>query len=247
MIAGVVFCPATPLLLRELTGLEDVAADLRSRCVETLASALESVAEAAGQPGEVVVIAGGELTGELPPGAPDAVHRYARGIDRSRGSAPPRDAPVPLGTTIARRLLADAGWGGPVRLLAVREDETPAVCRALGESLTEGAAQVVLVVMGDGSARRDLKAPGYLDDRAKGYDDAVATALGGPDVEALLGLDFGLAARLLVTGRAPWQVAAAAVRRGGVDGWVGSVVHREAPLGVEYLLATWLPGGPDSW
>ena len=37
--------------------------------------------------------------------------------------------------------------------------------------------------MGDGSACRTLKAPGYLDERAAAFDAEVARALGAADVD----------------------------------------------------------------
>ncbi|MFM9545092.1 hypothetical protein ACKI1P_46675, partial [Streptomyces turgidiscabies] len=82
----------------------------------------------------------------------------------------------------------------------------PGVCAGLGRGLAASAERVALLVLGDGSACRTVKAPGYLDERAAGFDAEAARALGTADVAALLALDPELAYELKVAGRAPWQV-----------------------------------------
>jgi aromatic ring-opening dioxygenase LigB subunit len=96
--------------------------------------------------------------------------------------------------------------------------------------------RVALLCMGDGSARRSEKAPGWWDDRAEAFDATVAAALAAADLEALLQLDAELARALLVAGRASWQALA-----GAADGqvWRGELTHHEAPFGVGYLVAEW--------
>ena len=58
---------------------------------------------------------------------------------------------------------------------------------------------------GDGSARRTLKAPGYLDPAAERFDAAVARALADGDAAALAALDVAEGQRLLAAGAAPWR------------------------------------------
>jgi hypothetical protein len=91
--------------------------------------------------------------------------------------------------------------------------------------------------MGDGSACRTLKAPGYLDERAAPYDAEVGAALGAADAHALLRLDPDLSRELLVAGRAPWQVLAGAAG----DRPVATVglSHFAAPYGVGSHVVTW--------
>ncbi|CAM5334171.1 putative protein OS=Streptomyces albaduncus OX=68172 GN=FHS32_006126 PE=4 SV=1 [Streptomyces griseoloalbus] len=91
--------------------------------------------------------------------------------------------------------------------------------------------------MGDGSACRTLKAPGYLDERAEPFDAEIARALGTADTAALRALDAGLARELKVSGRAPWQVLAGAAE--GAAGLSGALLHEDAPYGVGYMVATW--------
>jgi len=94
--------------------------------------------------------------------------------------------------------------------------------------------------MGDGSARRGLKAPGYLDERAFPFDDRAVQALSCADVETLSALDPGAAADLLVAGRAPWQVLAGALGRRPA---AGRLLLADDPFGVLYLVVTWRTSG----
>jgi hypothetical protein len=121
--------------------------------------------------------------------------------------------------------------------VSVATDASPAECAALGTKITE-AGSVGLLVMGDGSARRSEKAPGYLDTRAERFDATVATALAKADPAALLALDPALAAELLVTGRAPWQVLAGAARASDRQ-LHGELRYDAAPYGVAYFVADW--------
>jgi aromatic ring-opening dioxygenase LigB subunit len=102
--------------------------------------------------------------------------------------------------------------------------------------LAARAERVALLVMGDGSACRTVKAPGYLDDRAEAFDAAAAHALGTADPGALIALDALLAYELKAAGRAPWQVLAGAGEGAGLR---GQLLYEDATYGVGYLVATW--------
>jgi len=92
--------------------------------------------------------------------------------------------------------------------------------------------------MGDGTARRSDRGPGYLDPRAEAFDAEVVTALAAGDVAALAALDEELAAGLLVAGVGAWKAAAAIVATEGP--WQSRVLFADAPLGVMYVVASWL-------
>ncbi|CAM5593828.1 Catalytic LigB subunit of aromatic ring-opening dioxygenase OS=Streptomyces gougerotii OX=53448 GN=GCM10010227_21760 PE=4 SV=1 [Streptomyces diastaticus subsp. diastaticus] len=81
-----------------------------------------------------------------------------------------------------------------------------------------------------------MKAPGYLDERAAPFDEAVAKALGTADTTALAALDPALAEEVGAAGRAPWQVLAGAAAEAGLT---GELLHDEAPYGVGYFVAAW--------
>ncbi|MGY0008181.1 hypothetical protein, partial [Micromonospora sp. I033] len=146
---------------------------------------------------------------------------------------------LPLSLTIGAWLVNRSGTELPRLARAVAADASPAECAALGADLVAATdGRIALLVLGDGSACRGTKAPGYDDLRAPAYDERVAAALAGADAEALLGLDPVLSAELRVAGRAPWQVLAGAARAAG-GAWRGDVSYQQAPYGVAYFVANW--------
>ncbi|MFF5171004.1 hypothetical protein ACFY3U_00015 [Micromonospora sp. NPDC000089] len=157
-----------------------------------------------------------------------------------RRSSPARSRPD-AGTNADAGPGAGAGAGADEitwRMAIVAPDAPTGECAALGAGYRYDG-DWALLVMGDGSACRGPKSPGYDDPRAEAYDEGVARALAGADAEALLGLDPVLSARLKVAGRAPWQVLAGAVRAAGGD-WRGELSHSSAPYGVSYFVANWV-------
>ncbi|AZS84722.1 class III extradiol dioxygenase subunit B-like domain-containing protein [Streptomyces griseoviridis] len=159
----------------------------------------------------------------------------ANGDDRALTSGPGRALPPSL--AVAGWLLARVGWAAaPVDGLGVEETTETERCLQAGRDIAGRARRVALLVMGDASACRTLKAPGYLDDRAAPFDAAVARALRDADLAALRALDAPLARELKAAGRAPWQVLAGAAE--GAD-LTGGLLYEDAPYGVGYLVASW--------
>jgi hypothetical protein len=160
---------------------------------------------------------------------------------RARGLAPwGVDVAVDVPEPLPRSLLLGA-WLTPGRVrsfVAVDPELPPDDCATLGRELAATEQRVALVVMGDGSARRDLKAPGYLDPRAEAYDDALTAAIRAGDAQRLLALDDTVGAELLAEGRAPLQVLAGAA---GAMRVAADVAYAGAPYGVWYVVATWTP------
>jgi aromatic ring-opening dioxygenase LigB subunit len=96
-----------------------------------------------------------------------------------------------------------------------------------------------VLVMGDGSARRSLKGPGYFDERAEPFDAAVVKALADGSARSLADLDLELADQLLAAGAPAWK---AAVHLLGLhSSWHAEVLYADAPYGVMYTVASWLP------
>ena len=168
---------------------------------------------------------------------------YLVGLDagpRARTFAPwGVDEPVDVPEPVPLALLV-GGWltaGTSRSFVGVADDLEPGDCSELGAELAGSAERVALVVMGDSSARLSEKGPGYLDERAAGYDEAVSQALRTADTSTLLALDPVLARELLVAGRAPWQVLAGAAATAGPpqveNAWHG------AAYGVGYHVVTW--------
>jgi hypothetical protein len=231
LVSGVV-CPHPPLLLPGLTGSADVAAELRTACL----AAVEELVRA--QPDRVVVVGGAGTTAAWDPTTPVDPSPY--GGTAARVGAP--RSRLPLSLQVGRTLLDASSWSGTVALQAIAMDAAPVECAALGADLVSGG-RTALLVMGDGSARRGLKAPGYVDDRAEDFDARVVDALAAGDAATLAALEPGTAAELLVAGRAAWQVLAGALGAGRAT---GRVLHADDPFGVLYLVASWTPTDTSS-
>jgi hypothetical protein len=224
------------------TGAAGELDDLRTACDEAVARLV------AGSPDTICVIGSAATTAEHPfPyrasfaewGVPVEAHLVGRHLGRTSeaevvGSPRPDTAPLPLSVAVGVWLLSRAGIAG-CRVVTVAAAAPPEECVQLGERLAH-AGRVVLLAMGDGTACRDLKAPGYLDPRAEPFDATVTKALADADPAALLALDPVLADELMVAGRAAWQVLAGAAL--GVP-FRGEVLYDAAPYGVQYTVASW--------
>jgi hypothetical protein len=192
-------------------------------------------------PDLVVVVGAAPQVGPCDPQARGSLAPYGVDLQVGRGTG---EISLPLSLTLGLWLLDGTAPDVPRLLFGVPTDTEPSRCAALGATLADRATRVALLVMGDGSARRSRKGPGYLDERAAGFDAAVEAALAAPDPQALLDLDADLADELLVAGRAAWQVlagAALARQSSGATALGGHVSYAAAPYGVCYLVATWLP------
>lgn len=244
MLVSAAVCPHPPILVPSMAGEAAPELDaLRAACDEAVARLTgrpEPSGEPAGRPADaLVVVGGGPGTRSYGPDAYATLRPY--GLDWTIPGEPkdPAEA-LPLSLSIGRWLLerrdADAG----ARYEAVAFDASPEECLSLGRRLTESADRVALLVMGDGSACRSEKAPGYLDERARPYDEAVARALGDADAAALAALDAGLSRELQAAGRAAWQVLAGAADGSGFG---AELLADEAPYGVGYFVTVWSRAG----
>jgi hypothetical protein len=225
VIVTAVVCPHPPALLRELCGQQDVVPALRAAVEAAVGEGLQ------GRPDLVAVVGGAAGTRAWDPALPIGVGRFGT-----------TDAPgaecLPQSLGVARRLLDEAGWQGPTRMASVAWGAgVEAVGRVAQDVLAEDG-RVALLVMADGSARRGEKAPGHVDERAFGFDEAVARALEAGDAGALSALDPGLADQLLAQGRAALAVLGGAVTAQGGRPRV-DVRYRDDPHGVQYAVAVW--------
>ena len=221
---AVAFCPQPPLLVPEVAGraAEETAA-VRRACRDAVEAML------AARP-EVVVVVGGGAPDGVRYGAGDVGDLRGFGVDREipfSGPARPGGRRLPLAHTLGAWLLDGAGHAG------ARIGVGPA---GLSDALAELDGVVGVLAMGDGSARRTARAPGYLDPAGEPFDDAVAAALAAGDPEALAALDPADEQRLLAAGVPTWRAVGAALsgRR-----FAGRLHAHEAPYGVGYLVADW--------
>jgi hypothetical protein len=219
--------PTPPLLIPE------IAAGSAARDDDLRAAALAAVeAMLATGPDRVVVVGEAPATGHLT-GEPDW-HPF--------GVPLPRPRPVsrlPLAHGIGAWLLGQRGCTVPIEHLGVAPDTSPLECAALGRRLSGEPARTALLACGDGSARRNDKAPGHFSPAAAGVDATVDAALAAGDVTPLLELGVEDARELWIGGRTAWQVLAGAA---GSDRWNAEVSWSGAPHGVHYVVATWLRG-----
>jgi hypothetical protein len=149
--------------------------------------------------------------------------------------ADPDNGPLPLALAVGAWLLGQAKWAG--QTLALTCDPAGALPPRTALGARDG-----LLVMADASARRTEKAPGWLDERAAGYDAGVSSALASGDPELLGRLDPELGSRLLAAGVPAWHAAA---RLLAGTSWEAQVSYDDAPYGVGYLVATWSAPGQD--
>jgi hypothetical protein len=230
-IQAVAFVPSAPLLIPSIgTGSGDQDATLRAAAVQVVADL------ASARPDVIVVVATVATPGEWDE---EAVYDFGGfGVpadDQVVAGGSARGGTVPWQLGIGAWLLDETGWIGPRRYLGITTDPPTDQHRQL---IAAGA--VAVVVVGDGSARRSERAPGYLDPRAESFDDQVAAALGDGRPDALAAVDPGLAAELMCGGWPAWAWLAAMLERAGVKP-VGTTTH-VAPYGVGYFVAEWSVG-----
>lgn len=236
MLVAAAVCPCPPLLVPEVAAGAGPELDAaRAACGDALAVL------ATARPDRLVVVGPAEESGRgtHPEGARGSFRGFGVDVDvrlgADRGTEPER--PLPPSLAVAAWLLESTGWtDAPVEGLGVGEPLAAERCIQVGRDIAAGAERVALLVMGDASACRTLKAPGYLDERAAPFDAAVARALGAADVAALRTLDANVACELQASGRAPWQVLAGAAEGAGLS---GALLYEAAPYGVGYVVAAW--------
>ncbi len=231
MIVCAALCPAAPLLVRDLTGAEEVASDLRQACL----AAVEGLTAAT--PEVIAVVGAGSRTGVWSEAAALDLTRYAPGYGLENGQRPagPGRIVLPAALGIGAWLLAQSGCRVPRLLQAVGADEPAGRCAAIGAGIAGSHERVGLLVMADGSARRGLKAPGYLDERSAGFDAETEKAVREGRLDALLNVDQVLARELMAAGRPAWQVLAGALEGHKVS---SEIRYCDDPFGVAYLVAS---------
>ncbi|CCG04531.1 hypothetical protein [Blastococcus saxobsidens] len=223
--AAIAFCPCPPLLLPAVEGRPaPETRALRAACAEAVAELVTAAPEV------VVVVGPGAVGGErFGPGDGGDLRGY--GVDLELpfdGRVRPGGRRLPLAHTVGAWLLDEASFAG------IRVGVGPA---DLGQLLRDLPAPVGVLAMGDGSARRTLKGPGYLDPAAEPFDAVVGAALAAGDAAALAGLDAAEGARLLAAGVPTWRAVGAAFTGRHVT---ARLWHDAAPFGVGYPVADWM-------
>ncbi|MEU0085803.1 class III extradiol dioxygenase subunit B-like domain-containing protein [Streptomyces sp. NPDC006274] len=234
MLVAAAVCPCPPLLVPEVaSGAAPELDAVRAACADAVAVL------AASRPDLLLVVGPAEQAHRGPHAAGTTGSFRGFGVDLEvrLGEGPGQERALAPSLAVGAWLLDRNRWSAaPVEGLGVGEPLDTERCVVTGRELAARAERVALMVMGDGSACRTLKAPGYLDERAVDFDRRAADALGAADLEGLRALDELQARELMVSGRAPWQVLAGAAEGAGLG---GRLLHEDAPYGVGYFVAAW--------
>jgi hypothetical protein len=259
MLVAAAVCPCPPLLVPDVAG--GAAHEMnaaRAACYDALSVV------AAARPDRLIALgpAAPPARGTHPQGARGSFRGYGVDLEVSLGKGDAAGRDLPSSLAVAAWLLERTDFtAAPVEGLGVGEPLARERCVAVGGELAASAERVALLVMGDGTNCRTVKAPGYFDERAAAFDAEAARALGGADAGGLLALDEELAYELNASGRSSWQVLAGAATTGGATGGgaaagaaaggevgpkaaggaglTGQLLYDEAPYGVGYLVASW--------
>lgn len=240
MLVAAAVCPCPPLLVPQVAaGAARELDTLRDAC----AVAIDGLSAA--RPDRLLVVGPADQDGRgmYDQGATGSFARFGVDLDVTLGQpvqVAAGDRSLPPSLAVGAWLLQHNRWAGaPCQGLGVGEPFAPGECHRVGRDLAAAPGRLALLVMGDGSACRTEKAPGYLDERAAPFDAGVASALAGADAAALAALDEKVAAELRAAGRAPWQVLAGAASGADVT---GRLLYDGAPYGVGYLVSLWTVG-----
>jgi hypothetical protein len=235
VLVAVAFCPVPPLLVPEVAcGAAGELAGLRMACDTAVLAMLDAGV------GEVTVLGPGSITREHPVGAAGSLRGF--GVDIGTGEG---RAVLPAALTIGGWLLDRVRPVEAVRTRAMIEvgaGASPQETVLLGRQLASRPARTGLLVMGDGASSRTPQAPVAFDPGAVAWDDSVAALLAAGDAHGLAALDSHRARALGAGGLPAWHAAAAAVAApGGLERVRADLLAYQAPYGVGYFVATWLP------
>lgn len=220
MITAVAFCPEAPALVPDVgRGLDRELGAVRAAC-------RTAITRAAARTSRIVVLASGDATRPYPPTARGSFTAFGVSLTVPLGSDDPGPVELPSPLAVGGWLLRNAlgpgngafGWSVGADSTGVRLPDEP----------------TMLLVVGDGSARRSAKAPGYFDPRAEPRDAATAEALRSGDGERLHATDGD--ADLLVAGSRAWDAVA---RKAAGLRWDAELLYEGAPFGVGYFVALW--------
>lgn len=232
MLAAAAVCPHPPLLVPEVAaGAADETADLRAACLAAVATLVECA------PDVLVVVGDASETTAFSSADSGSLAGYGVDVTVALGPRLCAGRPIlPLSLTVGAWLLRQTAWTGDRQGYGIASTATLDDALQAGREIAALDGRVGILCLGDGSARRDEKAPGYVDARAADFDARVAHALGTADLDVLKALDSELAGDLWCSGVRSWQVLAGAAEGGS---WRARLLCETAPYGVGYFVASW--------
>jgi hypothetical protein len=225
VISSVVFCPQAPVLVPDIAqGAAPELDDLRAACRAAIRRAVPKAVRP-------VLVGAGPTAAEYPSTSRGTFAGFGLPLEVPLGSDDPGPVELPPTLTVGAWLLRDAlGAGSGAVAHAVPPEGR--LLTGLPDKPTS------LIVVGDGSARRTEKAPGYLDERAAAFDAAVADIFRQGDGSALNQdrLERYGASDLLVSGLPAWHSVHSLVAN---NRWEARLLYAAAPYGVGYFVAVW--------
>lgn len=236
MIVAAAFCPHPPLLVPQLA--QGAAGELDAARAASI-DAIRDVAKP-GRPGaapRLLVLGSAPTSTVHSPLARGTFAPFGADIEVHLGSPSCGGAiELPLSLSVGAWLVAAAlgPLSGAMGLSVGPQFRSSRAAADLIGLLESG--DWALIVMGDGSARRDEGSPGYADPAAVPFDDAVKRALAGGDADALAALDERSCSRMMCAGAPAWAVAGDLL---GDAPWDATLRYADAPYGVAYLVASW--------
>jgi hypothetical protein len=230
VISSVVFCPQAPVLVPDLA--QDAAAeldDLRIACRTAIRRAVPDGVRP-------VLVGGGPTAAQYPSSARGTFAGFGVPLEVPLGSDEPGPVVLSPSLTVGAWLVREA-LGPDTGAAAISVTDADGRLPDFADPDC-----VALVVLGDGSARRTEKAPGYLDARAAEFDDLLCTALRDGTGAQLHRdrLDRYGANELLVSGLAAWDAVAPVIE---TVTWDAELLYYGWPYGVGYFVAVWTRGG----
>ena len=230
------FCPHPPLMLPEVAGTAAAELDpIRTACGVALRAMMSAT------PDQLVMLGSAPTSTMHSPVARGTLAPY--GVDREVHLGLPGcggAVELPLSLTIGAWLVtSELGPRSGTLGFSVGPDFPRSKAGSELAALVQ-ECRVGLIVMGDGSARRSIAAPGYLDERAADFDAQIEAALETGDTDALEAIPQELGAELLAAGVASWRAAAALFPSPPKS---AALHYAGAPYGVGYFVASWAAAG----
>lgn len=226
MISGAAFCPHPPLLVPQVAG------GARSETEPLRAACIAALTRVAAPERPLVVVGSGASSARFDPLSHGSFAPF--GIAVEVGGSGHTQRP-PLSLTVGLWLASTLEPAPSVVGFAVGPDFAETALATELAALAD-ARDVTLLVMGDGSARRAVKAPGYLDERAARFDATVQDALAAGDAAALSALDVRLGEELLAAGTRAWRAAGTVLTGHRYD---AELLFTDDTYGVAYFVAAW--------
>jgi hypothetical protein len=237
VLAAAAFVSSPPILVPELGG--SIALETRDLRQATL----DAAGVLARSASRWIAIGVGDAVDTVP--ATSAGTYAGFGVDvvvtLSPDTAPTVDRSMPLSALTGAWIRTAAAPETSLEVRTIPADTDPAAARRYGLALRAELdaldEPIGLLVIADGATTLTAKAPGSFHEGAPEVQAKVDRALHTGDADALWALDADLCHDIGMTGRAIWQIAAAAV----LPVSSATELYSGAPYGVGYFVGLWLP------